>query len=365
MITDMNYYKKVAKRLFVFIFTLVALYIAFKLSLFYVPFLIAFIISLLIEPLIRKVMRITNLTRKVSAIITLIVVFSIIIGLLIWGIAGTITEATGILENLNNNMENITSRISNLIGNFKFDSIKIPEQLKDIVENTFNNIIGEGTNIVQEWLIRIIDMVKHIPQIMIYIGITILATYFVCVDKMYILDQMEHHLPRNWVTKVGYKLRKVISSLGGYLKAESILILISFIIVLIGLLIFNFVGMNVKYPLMMALVIGFVDALPILGSGTVMIPWAFISASYGDIKLAIALIVLYVIIIVVRQLIEPRVVSSHIGIHPIFTLIAMYTGFKIIGVIGMFIGPIILIILKSIFETMIDNGLVKTILDRK
>lgn len=365
MITDMNYYKKVAKRLFAFIFTLVALYIAFKLSLFYVPFLIAFIISLIIEPLIRKVMKITNLTRKVSAIITLIVVFSIIIGLLIWGIAGTITEASGILDNLNDNMENITYTISNFIESFKFDSIKIPGQIKDIIQNTFNSIVGEGTNIAQELLTKIVDTVKHIPQIMIYIGITMLATYFVCVDKMYILDQMEHHLPRNWVTKVGYKLRKVISSLGDYLKAESILILISFMIVLIGLFIFAFLGMNVKYPLMMALVIGFVDALPILGSGTVMIPWAVISASYGDIKLAIALIILYAIIIVVRQLIEPRVVSNHIGIHPIFTLIAMYTGFKIMGVIGMFVGPIILIILKSIFETMIDNGLVKTILDRK
>ena len=182
---------------------------------------------------------------------------------------------------------------------------------------------------------------------------------------MYILDQMEHHLPRNWVTKVGYKLRKVISSLGDYLKAESILVLISFSIVLIGLLIFDFIGMNVKYPIIMALTIAFVDALPILGSGTVIIPWAVISASNGDIKLAIALIIMYVVIIVVRQLIEPKIVSIHIGIHPIFTLIAMYTGFKLIGVIGMFIGPIILIILKNIFETMIDNGVVKTILDRK
>ena len=124
MITDMNYYKKVAKRLFVFIFTLVALYIAFKLSLFYIPFLIAFIISLIIEPLIRKVMKITNLTRKVSAIITLVVVFSIIIGLLIWGITGTITEASGILYNLNDNMENITSTISSFIEIFKFLFLK-------------------------------------------------------------------------------------------------------------------------------------------------------------------------------------------------------------------------------------------------
>ena len=134
---------------------------------------------------------------------------------------------------------------------------------------------------------------------------------------------------------------------------------------LVGLYIFKFIGWKVEYPLITALGIGFVDALPILGSGTVMLPWAIISASNGNINLAIGLIVLYIIIIVTRQLIEPKIVSNHIGIHPIFTLIAMYTGFKIVGVIGMFVGPIILIIIKNIFGNLIDNGVFKTILDRK
>ena len=69
--------------------------------------------------------------------------------------------------------------------------------------------------------------------------------------------------------------------------------------------------------------------------------------------------------LVVHQLLEPRVVGNKIGIHPVFTLIAMYTGFKFSGIIGLFIGPIVLIILQNVFETMIDNGIVKTILDRK
>ena len=96
-----------------------------------------------------------------------------------------------------------------------------------------------------------------------------------------------------------------------------------------------------------------------------MIPWAIISAVNGDIRLGIALFVLYVIILVVHQLLEPKIVSGNLGIHPIFTLIAMYTGFKISGVIGLLIGPIVLIILQNVFETMIDNGIVKTLLDRK
>lgn len=365
MITDLNYYKKVAKRLITLIFTLLVVYIAFKLSIFYIPFLIAFIISLIIEPLIRRVMKVTNLTRKVSAILTLIIVFSLIIGLLIWGITSLVTETTTILSNLNNNMDSIGKKINRTIFNINFDNFKLPDQVKVIIQNTFKDLIGQGTNIIKDLLTSTINIFTNIPKIMIYIGITIIATYFVCTDKMYILDQMEHHLPRNWVNKFGIKLRKVITSLGNYLKAEGILILISFSIILIGLIILNFIGVNVKYPFLIAILIAFVDALPILGAGTIIIPWAIISAFNGDITLSISLISLYVVIIVTRQLIEPKIISSHIGIHPIFTLISMYTGFKIIGIIGMFLGLIILIILKNIFETMIDNGVVKTLLDRK
>lgn len=97
------------------------------------------------------------------------------------------------------------------------------------------------------------------------------------------------------------------------------------------------------------------------GSGSVIVPWAVISSVNGDIKLGIALIIIYAIILVVRQLVEPRIVSNKIGIHPIFTLIAMYTGFKIIGLLGLFIGPIILIILKNIFSVSIENGIIKSI----
>ena len=100
------------------------------------------------------------------------------------------------------------------------------------------------------------------------------------------------------------------------------------------------------------------------GAGTIMIPWAIISATNGNITLGIALIVLYVIILVTRQLAEPKVVSNKIGIHPIFTLIAMYTGFKVTGLLGLFIGPIVLIILKNIYSTTIDDGIVKTIFNR-
>ena len=96
-----------------------------------------------------------------------------------------------------------------------------------------------------------------------------------------------------------------------------------------------------------------------------MIPWAIVAACDGNLDLGISLIILLAIMGIVRQFIEPRVVSGQIGIHPIFTLIAMYTGFKFIGIFGMLLGPIILIILKNIFGTMIEKGFAKSIFERE
>lgn len=359
----MNYYKNVCKRICTILFTIIGLFIIFKLAVFYIPFLIAFIISLLIEPIIRMVSKITNFTRRTSAIITLLFFFTIIISLLILGITVLLSEVDNIIAGFS--LQGIQDKAFNLINRIDLNKIKISQQVQNIIQNNFMDVTNKAMQILKNNLNNILLYIKNIPRIMIYIAITVVATYFVCADKIYILDQFEHHLPQNWVNKMGVHVRKIITSLGDFLKAEVILILISFVIVLIGLYIFKFIGLKIEYPFLMALGIGFVDALPILGSGTVIVPWAIISGLNGDLKLGISLLVLYTVTVVVKQLLEPKIVSNHIGIHPIFTLIAMYTGFKVLGIIGMILGPIILIILKNIFEELLNKGVMKTILDRK
>ena len=364
MVIDIAYWTRVLKRIIIAVISVIAVYLSFKLAIFYMPFLIAFIISLIVEPLIKKVVKKTNLTRKTSATIVLLFVFAVLIGPIIWGIASVIAEASNLLQGLNGYIEKAYQQIQWVIDNMDFDKIKIPEQVYGIVQNSLGDFFSTASNWVRKILTSLLNGLTQLPIIGIYIIITLLATYFICTDKFYILDQMEHHLPKVWIKKLKVHLKELTVTLGGYLKAEVILIIISFIEVLVGLYILKFTGFNIQYPLLAALGIGFVDALPILGSGTVMIPWAIISAINGDIRLAIALLILYIIVLVVRQLLEPRIVSGQIGIHPIFTLIAMYTGFKFTGVIGLLFGPIILIILKNIFGTLIDKGVVKTILDR-
>lgn len=365
MVVDMSYWTKVLRRLLIFAITIVGIYLSFKLAIFYMPFLIAFIISLLIEPLIRRLSRRANIERKKSAIVILIIVVVILLGLLIWGIATLITESSNLLGNLNEYFDKAYTQIQNLVSSINLDKVKIPQEVINVFNNSSQNFLSLITDKAKDMLTGVLNVITSIPGLAIYAGITLLATYFICTDRIYILDQIEHHLPRNWMRKITIHMKEIIAQLGSYLKAEATLILISFIITIIGMLIMQVIGLNVKYPIIAAIGIGFVDALPIVGSGTVIVPWAVVSAINGDIRLAIALLILFALISVARQFLEPRIVSKNIGTHPIFTLIAMYTGFKIMGVGGLLLGPIILIIFKNIFGTLIDKGVIKTIFDRK
>lgn len=365
MIIDMSYWTRVFNRILYVVLILLGLFLAFKLAVFYMPFLIAFIIYLMMEPLIKWIMKKTKLNRKASSIIIFMLVSGIILGGLTWGIATLFSEASNLLNDLNTYIEKIYSLFQRLINNADLGKIKLPEEISTILQNSTGDILGTISTWIRNFLNGLIDIVTAIPTIAIYFSITVIALYLMCVDKIYMIDQIEHHLPKTWVMRVGKHVRDLTKTLGGYLKAEATLILVSFIISLIGLYILKIVGFNIEFPLLIALGIGFVDALPILGSGTVMIPWAIICGLNGDLKLGIAIIVLWIIMSVVRQFLEPRLVSKNIGVHPIFTLIAMYTGFRFIGIMGMLIGPVILIILKNVFATLIDGGVMKTIFDRR
>lgn len=365
MVINLAYWAKVLKRVLALLLSVVGIFVAIKLSIFYMPFLIALIIALILEPIIKFFMRNTPLNRKTSSIIVLIIFFGLIIGICTWGITQVIAESNNLLNGLNEYVEQAYNMWTEFIQKIDFSRIKISDEVKKTVEETFMNFLGKGSNAIKNVLNKMLSILTSIPTILIYSVITLLSLYFITTDKVYIIDQMEHHLPRKWVNNIYVHLREILAVLGGYLKAQIILIMISFFIVLIGLFILQIMGYNIEYPLLAAIGIGFVDALPILGTGTVMIPWIIISFLNNDSKLAIALLVLYVIIVIVRQLLEPKIVGKHIGIHPIFTLIAMYTGFKFMGVLGMFIGPILLIILNNIYGTLLEQGVVKTILDRK
>lgn len=360
MSEDLSYIYKVIRKILNIFLIIIGVYIGSKMAIFYMPFLIAFIISLLIEPAIRYLMKKVNFTRRMSSIIIFFIVFSIIIGSLTWGIIALVSESTNLLQALNTYIDKAYIQIQDTIGKMNIKRISISKNVSNLAQEASQEILLKISSWLTEFLTKLLGVITSIPTIAIYTVITILSLYFICTDRIYILDLMEHHIPSKWVQKITIHIKEITKNLGGYLKAQATLILVSFIILVIGLYILKFVGMSVKYPLLIALGIAFIDALPILGAGMIMVPWAIFSALNGELKLGIAIIVLWIIMSVARQLLEPKIVSGKIGIHPIFTLIAMYTGFKVIGVIGILVGPIVLIILKSIFANRLEQGITKS-----
>lgn len=354
-------YKYLLKQIFIIILSIVVIFLSYKFVIFYMPFLIAYIISLIVEPFIKKLSNKTGLTRKSSSIIILIIVFALLIGLVSWIIFNIFSEASNLLLGLNQILEKSISFVSDLFQKVDLNKFQISDQVKSLFQNSSIDILNKGINILRNFLDNLLSIITKVPAIFIYFVITILATYFITSDKFYILDRMEYHLPHKWMKNLIRHSKEITKALGSYLKAEIIMIFISFIIVLIGLHIFYFLGMKIKYPILMAFLIMFVDALPILGSGTVMLPWGIIEIVNKDNTLGFSILGLYVITLLVKQFLEPKVVSGKLGIHPIVTLIAMYTGFKLLGVLGLLIGPIVLIITKNIFSPLIDEGFLKSL----
>ena len=168
------------------------------------------------------------------------------------------------MQSLNDYIDKLYSQFQNLINYFNFDNIHLSSEILNIIQNSTENFLTTASTWLRNILNNLLNFITSIPSIAICIGITVIALYFICVDKIYILDQIEHHLPKLWVKKISIHLKELIQTLGGYLKAEATLILVSFIISLIGLYILQIVRFNIQYPLLIALFIGFVDALPIL-----------------------------------------------------------------------------------------------------
>lgn len=201
-------------------------------AVFYMPFLIAFIIALMVEPIIKKVSIKMKLQRKPSAIIVLFLVFAIIVGLLAWGIAVLIDEGANLLKMLNEYVSTGYSYILDFIDKINFDDFKISEEVVNIVKNSAANFLDKASNWISNLLTSMISMVSSIATLGVYTVVTILATYFICADRLYILDQIEHHFPKEWVKKLSKNIRKISKLLGGYLKAQVILIAINFVLVL-------------------------------------------------------------------------------------------------------------------------------------
>ena len=247
-----------------YLLCVLGIFIMLKTFVFYTPFLVGFVIAQILEPIIRILMERFKFARKTASIIVVFTFFIILIVILLLGGTFIISEISNLLGDFNKYLNSVTESVNMLTQYINIDRLNLNPEIKNIFENTAIDFVNSFARGIKNYLTNFLTGLTSIPKIFIYIIITILATYFISSDKFYILDQMEYHFPKKIVAKIRENTKNITNSLGQYLKAEIIMIFISFVIVLIGLSLFYFIGLNIKYPLLIAVIIGFVDSLPIL-----------------------------------------------------------------------------------------------------
>lgn len=343
------------------ILVLIVVYLLFKLGIFLFPFTLALFFSIMTQPFSRFLEKKLKFSQKIATIVSIVLFLVIFLGFISLSALRLSGEIYKLSINLNKYSKEAQSlwntaidKVYSLLGYF-------PEGFDEQVKNSINGFIRMGTSKLGSFINSLINFITSIPTIILYICITILSTFFISLDKNKIMAFLEQQFPKSWIKKVYNIKREMFNVLGSYIRAQIILMTICFFELLISFNILSFLKFNLQYPLIFSIVICIIDALPILGAGAVLLPWSLISFVTGDINLGLALLIIYFLVLSVRQMLEPKLISQNLGVHPLVTLISMYSGFKFFGVIGFLIGPVVMIILKNVFSRELEIGFFREI----
>lgn len=345
---------------------LALLYVFFK-YLFWVvaPFLLSFVFAMMLQRPLRWLDKKTNKKAHTLWVFVLIILsLAIVIGpisLILTSIVGRISEFIGYITKQLNDLPAFLATLENqILEIIKFLPDKLYKVVSENIENVFTGWI-EGTgnsNIaidmetlktgISTSVNGVYSVVKNIPSILISIVIATVSLILFTKDYDFIVGFIKKQLPdgrQNALSEMKKVFSKTILTM---FKAYGLIMLITFLELFLGLSILSMAGiLNNKYYVLIALGTAIFDIMPVAGSGGVLIPWAFISLVTGNYKLAIGIIVIYVCITVIRQYIEPKIVGSSLGVHPILTLMGLYFGLKLFGFIGMLIVPLSIMTLKA------------------
>jgi sporulation integral membrane protein YtvI len=319
----------------------------------FIPFILALIIALLVDPLVGFLERKLSLSRTFATVIGLIIFFLFIGSLLILLSIHVIVEIINLSANLPEYIKLARLVLEDAIAKAEYLQylylVDFPPAFNDLTYYIDN--IAIRLREISEFIIHyILFLISSLPGILTLLIVMAVATFFLTRDKKELANAILAVIPVVFQPKLLMVSSKLIAALIGFIRAQLILISITGLQTVIGLYL-----IGVEYALTVGILVGMIDILPIIGPGIIFIPWTIILLLMGNTGFALALLFLYGMIIVVRSILEPKVVADNIGLHPLTTLLGIYVGLKAMGVIGVIIGPIIIIIIKAIWYTKIKT----------
>ena len=308
------------------------------------PFILGFIISIPTVALRKKVTKKKGIASKILTVF-LLSLFSLIAFFLLWlFISRLIKELTNIADNSEELISMIQAGYDRIFDQL---STKLPALFERIDRAAVLARISQSlSKLSLSASLGLAKFAMSIPDIFLFLLVTVLSAYYFSIERSIMLESCLSVLPSGLRKPVHRFIASLKQALIDYFKAGGLFMLLCFIEMTVGFLL-----IGVEYAVFIALIVAAVDFLPVFGTGTVLLPWAGISFIMGNPSRALWLIAIWAVSVIIRQLLEPKVMGSHLNIHPMISLLATYLGYRFFGVGGLVFLPII----SSVVVTMLKN----------
>lgn len=328
------------------------------------PFLFSLVLAWLLNPAVRWLQRKTNGSRKVISMILVILVFAVIGGIL-FGLGWVaVDQVRSLFDNRQSLLDELLNGLLTVVNSFQLWLAGlggvVPDQVLTSSKDLINTVVGWMQELdFSGWLTEMAgqapSMAANVSGFAVALVVFIMASYFITGDYPRLRFELTDRVPmmaRDFCRSVKDIF---MSAFGGYVKSQLILSAGVFIILTIGFLL-----MRQPYGLLLAFGLSVLDFIPIIGAGTVMVPWAVIDmilAQYGE---AAALMAVWGVIVLFRRFAEPKILGDQTGLSPILSLVGIYVGMKVGGVLGMVVGPLLLLVCINlaklgIFRPLLDD----------
>ncbi|MGE5544725.1 MAG: sporulation integral membrane protein YtvI [Bacillota bacterium] len=308
---------------------------------YFMPFILALLLALLIEPAISFMERRLRLKRGPATLMSMLLVLGSLSWVLVTLVSRLINELVSIYQSLSMRSGDLSRVIAESLEQAQvfYLRLNLPPELENSIQTNLFGLLDRLQHVLNSVVTALIELVANLPGYFIFLLIALIATYFVARERPEIREWFLKSLPESWEGKTRTVARDLVTAFLGWVKALLILTSITAILTIVGLTM-----LRVDYALTIGLITGLLDILPILGPGTIFVPWIIISFVMGNTGLGIGLLILYMVLVTVRYILEPRILGDNIGLHPLATLIALYVGLKVAGVAGMILGPAVVVV---------------------
>jgi sporulation integral membrane protein YtvI len=317
------------------------------------PFLLALLFSMLLAPLVRLCESHTKRIKLPRWLITLVGV------ILLFGILGV--GFFFLFQRMFRELVSLSHSIPELVGWISSTAIPylqgIYQQYSDMLPVTAIEALNKGLISVGDTAMKTagslsaaltsgaMNAATSIPGTLLSIVLTIMGTFYFTLDRERISGFVRRTFPDDMQKHGTLVKNNLFRSLFGQIKSQ-----LTVSLIITTFLVLAFVIYGVRYGLLLGFIIGIADALPVIGAGLFLIPWAAVSLLVGNYAMGIFLFAVYIGTMLIRQISEPRIVGANLGLYPLATMMAMFAGFQLIGVLGLIAGPIMLNLLKVVLE---------------